>query len=279
MARDTAVAAHLDGLDHIVLAVKDLDASAEAWRRAGFTVSPRGTHSDYLGTGNHTIMLADDYVELLGVLKPTEFNAPTRAFLDEGEGLERLAMRALDTKAAVATLQAEGRAVEGPFHFSRPVEIAGRSGAVAAFDIFQWPPEAAVEGARLFACQHLTRDTVWLPELTAHANGATALLRLDRRSATPEASARAHAAVIGAEARAVEGGWSLPAKGRGPEIRYLEPARFSALWGADCPAACGALFTVEAAAKAAGFAAPHPALGEDARIADVPGARLAFRQG
>lgn len=91
---------HVLGLDHIVIAVSNLTVSAERWQALGFTVSPRGLHSDYLGTANHTIMFEDDYVELLGVLAATEFNQPTRAFLAHGAGLERLAMRTDDAEAA-----------------------------------------------------------------------------------------------------------------------------------------------------------------------------------
>ena len=57
---------HILGADHVVIAVRDLDAAAAQWRRLGFTLSPRGTHSPLLGTGNYTIMLEDDYLELLG---------------------------------------------------------------------------------------------------------------------------------------------------------------------------------------------------------------------
>ena len=67
------------GVDHAVVMAKDLDKAAEGWRRLGFTISPRGTHSAHMGTGNYTIMLDPDYIELLGVLSPTEHNAPARA--------------------------------------------------------------------------------------------------------------------------------------------------------------------------------------------------------
>src|SRR6478735_6473248 len=77
---------HILGLDHVVVTVRDLDASARQWERLGFTVSPRGTHSPILGTGNYTIMFGDDYVELLGILAETEHNKPTRDFLKEREG-------------------------------------------------------------------------------------------------------------------------------------------------------------------------------------------------
>ena len=45
------------GIDHAVVMVRDLDKAAENWKRLGFTVSPRGTHSAHMGSGNYTIML------------------------------------------------------------------------------------------------------------------------------------------------------------------------------------------------------------------------------
>ena len=69
------------GIDHAVVVVRDIDKAAENWKRLGFTVSPRGTHSAKMGSGNYTIMLDPDYMELLGVLVETEHNAPTREYL------------------------------------------------------------------------------------------------------------------------------------------------------------------------------------------------------
>src|SRR3977135_2768883 len=44
--------------------------------------------------------------------------------------------------------------------------------SAAKFRTFQWPIEEAPAGLRIFACQHKTRETVWIPELMKHANGA-----------------------------------------------------------------------------------------------------------
>src|SRR4030088_1386088 len=74
------------GIDHAVVVVRDLDNASENWKRLGFTVSPRGAHSAKMGSGNYTIMLDPDYIELLGVLVETEHNAPTRAFLAKRRG-------------------------------------------------------------------------------------------------------------------------------------------------------------------------------------------------
>ena len=181
------------GLDHVVVAVRDLDAASDAWRALGFTISPRGLHSPHLGSGNYTIMFVDDYVELLGVITPTDYNAGTRAFLEKRDGLERLAFTAVDTINGVAELQSKGIAAIGPIDFSRPVDLPGGGKTEARFSTFQWPADEQPGGVRIFACQHLTREAVWIPELMVHANSAKRIDRVEFVSRDP-AKAAAHMA-------------------------------------------------------------------------------------
>ena len=164
------------GIDHAVVMVRDLDKSAENYQRLGFTVSPRGTHSAHMGSGNYTIMFDPDYMELLGVLAPTEHNAPARAFLDaRGEGIERIAFTAVDSTAGAEEIRARGYPPVGPTDFERPVTMPDGTISAAKFRTFQWPTAEAPGGVRIFACQHKTRETVWIPELMKHANGAKRL--------------------------------------------------------------------------------------------------------
>jgi hypothetical protein len=163
------------GIDHAVIMVRDLDRAAENWKRLGFTVSPRGTHSTHMGTGNYTIMLDPDYFELLGVLSPTELNAPARAFLEKREGIERVAFTAVDSAAGAEEIRARGYPPIGPTDFERPVTMPNGTLSAAKFRTFQWPVAEAPGGMRIFACQHKTRETVWIPELMKHANGAKRL--------------------------------------------------------------------------------------------------------
>jgi catechol 2,3-dioxygenase-like lactoylglutathione lyase family enzyme len=51
------------GLDHIVHAVRDLDAAADLYRRLGFTVGARNKHP--WGTHNHVVQLSGFFIELL----------------------------------------------------------------------------------------------------------------------------------------------------------------------------------------------------------------------
>jgi Glyoxalase-like domain len=164
------------GIDHAVVVVRDLDHAAGSWKRLGFTVSPRGTHSAKMGSGNATIMLDPDYIELLGVLVETEHNAPTRGFLAKrGEGIERIAFTAVDSAAGAGEIRARGYEPVGPTDFERPVTMPDGSVSAAKFRIFQWPIAEAPGGLRIFACQHKTRETVWIPQLMKHANGAKRL--------------------------------------------------------------------------------------------------------
>ena len=129
-----------------------------------------------MGSGNYTIMFDPDYMELLGVLTPTEHNAPARAFLEKrGEGIERIAFTAVDSADGAEEIRARGYPPVGPTDFERPVTMPDGTISAAKFRTFQWPTAEAPGGVRIFACQHKTRETVWIPELMKHANGAKRL--------------------------------------------------------------------------------------------------------
>ncbi len=249
---------HVLGLDHIVIAVSNLTVSAERWQALGFTVSPRGLHSDYLGTANHTIMFEDDYVELLGVLAATEFNQPTRAFLADGAGLERLAMRTDDAEAGLAALKRDGfEGSTGPFEFRRPVDLDGGRTGEAGFRIFQWPLEPAPGGARLFACQHLTRETVWLPSLIEHRNGARALKRIEIVAADPRAEAELCGRLLSLSVGERDGAFTVAMQPRGADLVFVDAARFAQRWGRnpnDALPPCGVVLACDDFSRAQPFA-------------------------
>ncbi|MDP3691673.1 VOC family protein [Bradyrhizobium sp.] len=200
------------GIDHAVVMVRDLDAAAANWKRLGFTISPRGTHSAKMGSGNYTIMLDPDYIELLGVLVETEHNAPARAFLAKrGEGVERIAFTAVDSAAGAEEITARGYTALGPTDFERPVTMPDGTLSAAKFRIFQWPIEEAPAGVRIFACQHKTRETVWIPELMKHANGARRLKQVLVVSTEPAKDAAHLGRMIDREVRAeADGAVAVP---------------------------------------------------------------------
>jgi catechol 2,3-dioxygenase-like lactoylglutathione lyase family enzyme len=189
----------ISGIDHVVIAVNDLAGAAEVYRRLGFTLSPRGVHSPMLGTANHTIMLRHDYFELLGIVAPTEANLGWRTALAEGDGIVAAAVAIPDAAAAHAAWERAGLDPEPAISFSRPVDRPGGKTVEARFEVVNLP-RTAVPAAALFACGHLTRDAVWLPELLDHPNTAVALRKVTIAAENVRQTADAWArALVGSE--------------------------------------------------------------------------------
>lgn len=219
---------HIFGVDHVVITVRDLDASAAQWNKLGFTVSPRGTHSPLLGTGNYTIMFQEDYLELLGVLTETEQNAPTRDFLSRREGIERTAFTTDSAADGAALLKSRGLEPLGPVHFGRPVDLPNGGTGEAKFNVFRWPLTEKPGGMRIFACQHLTRETVWIPELMSHANGAQRIARVEILSGDAKAAAQHMSRLIDEPADEADGVWRVRSGGKRADFVFLDAATFAA---------------------------------------------------
>ncbi|KJC46740.1 hypothetical protein UP09_12035 [Bradyrhizobium sp. LTSP885] len=250
------------GIDHAVVMVKDLEKAAENYKRLGFTVSPRGTHSAHMGSGNYTIMFDPDYMELLGVLTPTEHNAPARASLESrGEGIERIAFTAVDSAAGAEEIRARGYPPVGPTDFERPVTLPNGTISSAKFRTFQWPTAEAPGGVRIFACQHKTRETVWIPELMTHANGAKRLKQVLIVSPEPAADAAHLSKMIDIAVRNdADGAIAVPSGGDRADFVFLTKdqlgRRYPGVSLAGLPDRGGAGLVI-----AADFAATEKALG------------------
>ena len=102
------------GLDHIVHAVRDLDAAADFYRRLGFTVGARNRHP--WGTHNHVVQLASNcFIEVLTVAEPEkltddgiskQFGRFNQDFIARHEGLSMLILESTDAKADAAAFAA-----------------------------------------------------------------------------------------------------------------------------------------------------------------------------
>jgi catechol 2,3-dioxygenase-like lactoylglutathione lyase family enzyme len=218
---------HILGADHVVVTVRDLDAAAAQWRKLGFTLSPRGTHSPQMGSGNYTIMFGEDYLELLGVLHETEQNKPTRDFLRNREGIERTAFTTDNAAAGAAELEARGLKPLGPVHFGRPVDLPGGGTGEAKFNVFRWPLAESPGGMRIFACQHLTRNTVWIPELQKHANGASRIVAIEIISVDPKAAAEHMSRLIEEPVAFAGGVWRVHSGGKRADFLFYDAESFA----------------------------------------------------
>ena len=188
---------HIDGIDHVVILVRDLDRAHDTYSRLGFKLTPRGFHS--LGSQNHCMMFGRDYVELLAVPKPHPVMQNFTDFLARSEGLAALALASTDARALHAGLVASGVAADTPLDFARPVEMPGGA-RDAAFRIVQLP-KGATPGCLAFICQHFNRDLVWQPQFQSHPLGVTGIAAIAVTAPNVARTARAYAQVLGSDHR------------------------------------------------------------------------------
>ena len=170
------------GLDHLVHAVRDLDAAGDLYRRLGFTVGARNRHP--WGTHNRIVQLPGFFIELLTVgegervVPPApgtiSFGAFTRDFLARGEGLAMLVLEGKNAEADVDAFRRAGIGDFAPFRFERegrtPDGRAVKLGFSLAFARDPLAPDTC-----FFTCQQHYPENFWNPAFQAHAIGATAI--------------------------------------------------------------------------------------------------------
>jgi hypothetical protein len=217
----------LSGLDHVVILVRELDTAAASWKRLGFTLAPRGIHSPHMGTANFTMMFDSDYIELIGIVTDTPYNARSRAWLVDHEGLERIALGTHDASALASELRGGGIDAHDPLDFGRDVSLADGRSANAPFRVVRWPPSEANRGLSVFACQHMTPQFVWLPELQTHPNTARRIARVEILAADPRASASDLAHQInGSVELGADGAFCVPTGDRRATLVIMDRACF-----------------------------------------------------
>lgn len=211
----------IDGFDHTLIGVADLDRAAAVWRRLGFVPTPRGRHIGWT-TGNVCLMFERDYVELLGILDPAGFVNGLDAFLARrGEGLLGLAFATADADALHA---GAGDLTEPPKDLSRLFDRP--EGTVEPrFRLVHFKPEAT-PGLSSFVCQHLTPELLRRPDWLDHPNGAVALEGVTAIVEDPAALAPAYASLFG-RAALREGRGLLEVRAGRHVLRFLDPVRFA----------------------------------------------------
>jgi hypothetical protein len=170
------------GLDHIVHAVRDLDAAAELYARAGFTVGARNRHP--WGTHNRIVQLKNCYIEILTVAEPEKivphgvrsfsFGAFNRDFLAHREGFSMLILNSGNAVEDARKFESAGISDFEVFDFTREGTKPDGTPVKLAFSL-AFAHDAASPDVRFAACQHHFPENFWDPAFQTHANGAKAV--------------------------------------------------------------------------------------------------------
>jgi catechol 2,3-dioxygenase-like lactoylglutathione lyase family enzyme len=109
-------------LDHVVIAVRDLDDAITRYRALGFDARVGGRHTGR-GTHNAIVRFGLDYLELISVYDEVEARGAGRGelveFLARGEGPVAYVLATDDIGVEAERIRAAGMAVIGPFAMER----------------------------------------------------------------------------------------------------------------------------------------------------------------
>ena len=167
------------GLDHIVHAVRDLDAAAEFYRQLGFTVGARNRHP--WGTHNHLVQLPGFFIEILTVAEPEKlgddgfskmFGGFNRRFLQEREGFSILLLESTDAVADEKAFAAAGIAASPAMRFEREGKRPDGSPVTVAFSL-GFARDALSPNTGFAVCQQHYPENFWNADFQNHPNGVT----------------------------------------------------------------------------------------------------------
>ena len=225
----------LTGIDHLVIAVPDLDAAVDRLgRELGIAAGGGGTHPG-LGTANRIAWFGDSYLELItvtdrGLTAGSWLGGPTQRLLDErGGGFVGYALTSDDLAADLARLRAGGSTLSGPV----PGERRRPDGAVARWTL--GIPELVGPTAPPFLIEHDTGEAEWTASeraARAHARhpagGPLRLAGLEISMVAPTRVAVAYRRAVGlhAEPWLAGGDWTLAVRVGAQQV-VLAPADLS----------------------------------------------------
>lgn len=234
------------GLHHIVHVVRDLDAAAAFYRRAGFTLGTRNRHP--WGTHNFVVQFAGFYIELLSVAEPENlgvdglslhFGAFNRDLVARREGFSMLLRQSFDIDADAAAFAQAGIGSSPALSFSREARLADGTTATLGFSLaFVRAP--ASPDAGFAVCQEHNAALFWNEALQRHDNGATGLASVVAVAADPARYAGFLTAYTGGEGvqQTASGIAVVTPRGR---IDIMTAIGFSERYGVSVPLAADGL--------------------------------------
>ena len=231
-------------IDHVVLAVQDLDRAAAVYRELGFTLTPRAVHDDRMGTSNRLAQFAaKNFIELLEVDRPDQlvrhdfeasppffsFGDQNRLAIRERDGLSMMAFAGGNARADMSSFAASGLPTFAPFDFDRLAKMPDGTEATVAFSLaFVQSPD--MPKVAFFVSENRAQGYFWKPEYQSHVNGARGIVAVYLSSPAPERDAAFVSKMFGAKVSPIPGGCSV-ACGPAQELRILTPQATTTLGG------------------------------------------------
>jgi Glyoxalase-like domain len=228
------------GLDHLVHAVRDLDAVAEVYRRLGFTVGARNRHA--WGTHNYLVQTPGFFVEVLMVAEPEKlgsdgfsalFGTFNRLFLKNQEGLSLLILESDDAAVDAARFRSAGVGASDAMRFEREGKRPDGSAVKVGFSL-AFARDAKAPAIGFAVCQQHFPENFWDPAFQQHANTVSGIAGTVLVSQSPRDHEAFLSAFSGVRADSGSANGITASTPRG-EISVMDPAAFRSRFGVEPP--------------------------------------------
>lgn len=236
-------------VDHVVATTRSLDDASAAWKRLGFTLTPRGFHP--FGTMNNLVMFTSTFFELFAMRDPQAFDAAveakmmpadlaelTRVALATRDGPSLLALTTDRPEEDLARAEGAGIRVRSPLHFKRPVTLPDGRDTVADVTVRFLAARSRDTPPVFLSVQH-NREAVWVPEWQRHPNGALEILEIVY-SADRFESVVPHLSALLARHRGPRGDDDVLYDAGAAKVRVTKPDGWLRRFGEDAETSTGA---------------------------------------
>jgi hypothetical protein len=238
----TAASLSSRGLDHVVHAVRDLDAAGALYSRLGFTVGARNRHP--WGTHNRIVQLPGFFIELLTMAEPGKlgtdvlselFGAFQRDFLRRHEGLSMLILESKDAAGDARVFAQAGISASPSVRFEREGRRPDGAAAEVAFSL-AFAREAQTSDAGFATCQQHHPENFWNADYQRHANRVSRVAGAVLVAENPSDHHIFLSAFVG-ERELISNSAGVAVDTPRGEIQIMDPAAFRSHFRTEPPAA------------------------------------------
>jgi len=206
----------IDSVNHVGVAVRDLDQATQCYEALGFVLSPLSVHSgsstpgtpvEPMATGNRCAIFPHNYVEVLGLVNPGRLDWGWADFIKRFQGGHIICFGCKD--AAVVDQRVVGNGIKTSGVIALQRDIGTPDGLkTARFDCVHFDRAATPEGL-IQAARHRNPEYVHQQRYLTHPNGARSLAEIVLVVSNPQAVAHRYERLTGQGARSDGQRWSI----------------------------------------------------------------------
>jgi hypothetical protein len=198
----------IDSVNHVGIAVRDMEKACAKYEALGFTLSPLSVHSgsktpgapvEPMATGNRCAIFPQNYIEVLGIVNPGALDWSWGDFIKRFQGAQIICFGCKDAEVVNARVSGNQIGTSGVITLQR--DIGTPAGVrTAIFDCVHFDRAGTPEGL-IQAARHRFPEYVHQERYLTHRNGATSLGEVILIVEDPDAVARHYEKLTGETAK------------------------------------------------------------------------------